>query len=54
MIRRILDMFPDFRYYEKDIPEILQLNWVHLVFLVLYSVLFFLAAYLSFLKYDVR
>jgi len=49
-----LETFPAFEYYEKDISEIIQLNWFHLVFLVLYSTIFFLAAYLSFLKYDVR
>ena len=49
-----LETFPAFEYYEKDIPEIIQLNWLHLVLIVLYSILFFLAAHFSFLRYDVR
>ncbi len=49
-----LETFPAFEYYENDISEIIQLNWLHLVLLVLYPVLFFLAAHFSFLKYDVR
>ena len=48
------DPLPVFNYREKEISELIQVNWVHLVFLVLYCILFFLAAYFSFLKYDVR
>lgn len=49
-----LETFPAFKYYENDISEIIQLNWLHLVLLALYPVIFFLAAHFSFLKYDVR
>lgn len=49
-----LDMLPEFGYRELGISEIVQIHWASLVCLVLYPILFFLGAYFSFLKYDVR
>lgn len=49
-----LDTLPTFSYHEKGIAEIIQIHWLHLTLLILYAILFFLAAHISFLRYDVR
>jgi hypothetical protein len=49
-----LDTLPTFNYHEKGIAEIIQFHWLHLTLLILYTTLFFMAAYISFLRYDVR
>jgi ABC-type transport system involved in multi-copper enzyme maturation permease subunit len=49
-----LDTLPNFSYREKEIGEIIQIHWLHLTLLILYATLFFLAAHISFLRYDVR
>lgn len=48
------DALPEFSYREKGVSEVLQINSTALLFLVLYATLFFLGAYVSFLKCDVR
>lgn len=45
---------PDMRYKYTSITEVLQAGWIDLTLLLLFGVVFFVAAFLRFRKYDVR
>jgi ABC-type transport system involved in multi-copper enzyme maturation permease subunit len=46
--------FPDMKYQYTNLAEALQAGWVDVLLLFLFNILFFLAAFLSFRRYDVR
>lgn len=46
--------FPDMKYQYTPLAEALQAGWVDILLLFLFNILFFLAAFIRFRKYDVR
>ena len=57
--RRFLDRpdvsdMPEFRYETRTASDIAGDNLIHILLLVLFNAIFLMAAFLSFLRYDVR
>jgi ABC-type transport system involved in multi-copper enzyme maturation permease subunit len=48
------DSIPEMKYQYRTFAEALQAGWVDLLLLFLFSILFFVVAYVKFSKYDVR
>jgi len=45
---------PDMRYQYTSLTEVLQAEWLDILLLFLFNILFFAVAFLRFRKYDVR
>ena len=49
-----LSDYPEFRYAELSFNERIKNIFIDILILVVLSIIFFMGAYLSFLRYDVR
>jgi ABC-type transport system involved in multi-copper enzyme maturation permease subunit len=45
---------PDMHYQYQTLSEALQAGWADILLLCIFNILFFIAAFLRFRKYDVR